>query len=81
MPRPFRPYFLFILCTIITSLGAEPNRYISFPDVEECKSHILEGLAKIGSESTVPFLMTVLKEPHQTFRIIAACAILQCLNN
>jgi HEAT repeat protein len=47
----------------------------------ECKGHILEGLGKIGEESSIPFLITVLKEPHQTLRIIAACAILQCLNH
>lgn len=47
----------------------------------EKKAHILEGLGNISAYSSIPFLISVLKEPHQTLRVIAACALLQCLNN
>lgn len=45
------------------------------------KARILEGLGRIGSMRSVPFLMKVLKEPSQTLRLIAAMALIQCLNH
>lgn len=47
----------------------------------ELKSRILEGLGRIGSMRSVPFLIGALKEPSQTLRIIAAMALIQCLNH
>ena len=45
----------------------------------EIKEKILEGIGHVGKQSSIPFLTDKLQEPYQTLRIIAACAILQCL--
>lgn len=47
----------------------------------ELKSRILEGIGRIGSTRSVPFLLNVLKESSQTLRLIAAMALIQCLNH
>lgn len=47
----------------------------------ELKARILEGIGRIGSMRSVPFLIQVLKEPSQTLRLIGAMAIIQCLNH
>ena len=47
----------------------------------ELKARILEGLGRIGSMNSVPFLLQVLQEPSQTLRLIAAMALIQCLNH
>lgn len=47
----------------------------------EQKARILEGLGRIGSMRSVPFLIQTLKEPSQTLRLIAAMALIQCLNH
>lgn len=47
----------------------------------DLKARILEGLGRIGSTRSVPFLISVLKEPSQTLRLIAAMALIQCLNH
>jgi HEAT repeat protein len=53
-----------------------------YPNSEwELKARILEGLGRIGSTRSVPFLINVLKEPSQTLRLIAAMALIQCLNH
>lgn len=43
------------------------------------KEKILEGLGRVGDATSIPFLTERLKEPHQSLRIIAATALLQCL--
>jgi HEAT repeat protein len=48
---------------------------------KEMKEKILEGLARIGAIRSVPFLISVLKEPSQTLRLIAATALICCLNH
>lgn len=45
----------------------------------ELKGQILEGIGRVGSESSLPFLAERLQEPYQTLRIIAAAALLECL--
>lgn len=45
------------------------------------KERILEGLGRIGSSATIPFLVEKLQEPSQSLRIIAAAALLECLNH
>lgn len=45
----------------------------------ETKEKILEGLGKIGSRHSIPFLLNTLQEPQQILRIIAASSLLQCL--
>jgi HEAT repeat protein len=54
----------------------------SFRDGDkEQKSRILEGLGRIGSMKSVPFLIQVMSDPSQTLRLIAAMALIQCLNH
>lgn len=48
---------------------------------KEMKERVLEGLGRIGSMRSVPFLIEVLKEPSQSLRIISAMALIQCLNH
>ncbi len=45
----------------------------------ETKEKILEGLGKIGADSSIPFLLSKLKEPSQALRIFIASSLLQCL--
>ncbi len=45
----------------------------------EMKEKILEGIGRIGSFSSVPFLLDCLKEPFQLLRVIAASSLLQIL--
>jgi len=45
------------------------------------KESILEGLGSIGASSSIRFLVDKLQEPYQTLRIIAAAALLECLNH
>lgn len=47
----------------------------------ESKAKILEALGRIGSIRSTSFLISVLKEPSQTLRLIAAMALIQCLNH
>jgi HEAT repeat protein len=45
----------------------------------ELKGQILEGIGRVGAESSLSFLAERLQEPHQTLRIISAAALLECL--
>lgn len=45
----------------------------------ELKGQILEGIGRVGSQSSLVFLADKLQEPYQTLRIIAAAALLECL--
>ncbi|MBA3239413.1 MAG: HEAT repeat domain-containing protein [Parachlamydiaceae bacterium] len=45
----------------------------------ETKEKILEGLGKVGSRSSIPFLLDKLQEQQQILRLIAASSLLQCL--
>jgi HEAT repeat protein len=45
------------------------------------KERILEGLGRVGESSSIKFLVAKLNEPSQTLRIIAASALLECLNH
>jgi len=47
----------------------------------EWKGRILEGIGRIGSMRSIPFLINVLREPSQTLRLIGAMAMIQCLNH
>lgn len=47
----------------------------------DAKEKILEGICRVGSRSSLPFLIERLKEPYPSLRIIAAAGILICLNN
>ncbi len=45
----------------------------------EMKERILEGVGRIGSTASIPFLLECMNEPFQSLRIIAASAMLQTL--
>lgn len=45
----------------------------------DLKGQILEGIGRIGSESSISFLAERLQDPFPTLRIIAAAAMLECL--
>jgi HEAT repeat protein len=47
----------------------------------EIKAKILEAIGRIGATRSIPFLMQALQEPSQTLRLIAAIALIQCLNH
>ncbi len=44
------------------------------------KIHILEALGRVGERNMLPFLVTQLKSPSQTLRIVAAACVLMALN-
>lgn len=45
----------------------------------DLKGQILEGIGRVGSASSLPFLADRLQDPFPTLRIIAAAATLECL--
>ena len=45
------------------------------------KEKVLEGMGRIGSAHSMPFLVEKLSEPHQHLRMIAAAGIIQCVNH
>jgi len=48
----------------------------------DVKERILEGLGRVGSDTSIPFLIDKLEtEPFQTLRILAAASLLMCLNH
>jgi HEAT repeat protein len=52
----------------------------AYPKVNwEKKINILEALGFIGNRSSIPFLLSVLEEPFQLSRTVAAASIIQCL--
>jgi HEAT repeat protein len=69
---------------ILALLGGDPSAVkvliAAYPGVDrEMKMHILEALGHIGDASAVPFLVSLLKEPFQGLRVVAASALIQCL--
>lgn len=54
--------------------------YTAYPQVDrEMKERILEGIIKISSPKSIPFLLERLKEPNQSLRVIAATGLILCL--
>lgn len=54
----------------------------AYPQADrDMKDKILEGLLKVGSANSIPFLVERLKEPSQSTRLIAAAGLLICLNH
>jgi HEAT repeat protein len=52
----------------------------AYPQVDrEMKERILEGIVKIASSKSIPFLLDRLQEPHQSLRLMAAAGLIQCL--
>ncbi|NGX55832.1 MAG: hypothetical protein K1060chlam5_00061 [Candidatus Anoxychlamydiales bacterium] len=70
---------------VLALLGKDPsvietlqNAY--FTADHEMKIHILEAIAHISSKESIEFLVKVLEEPFQILRVIAASALIQCIN-
>ncbi|MBF5059021.1 HEAT repeat domain-containing protein [Candidatus Neptunochlamydia vexilliferae] len=52
----------------------------AYPTVDrETKINILGALGYIGDKASIPFLMELLKEPHQVLKVVAASALIQCV--
>lgn len=58
-------------------IGILQNAYLKSD--REMKERILEGIGRIGSASSISFLVEAMHEPFQTLRLIAASSLLQCL--
>ncbi len=51
-----------------------------YPKVDrEIKMHILQAMGHFGDPASIPFLLSVLSEPFQVQRLVAASALIQCL--
>lgn len=48
---------------------------------KEMKEKILEAIGRVGSIDSIPFLLERFKEPFSSIKIIAATAIIECLNH
>lgn len=59
------------------ALGTLEKAY--FEVDREMKEHILEGIAKISSPLSIPFLLDRLQEPNQSLRVMAAAGLVLCL--
>lgn len=74
-----------IQAALILSLWGREEKAIrvlqaSYADADrEMKEKIIEGIGRIGADSSIPFLIERLEESSQTLRILAAAALLQCL--
>lgn len=54
----------------------------AYPEADrELKLKILDAIGRIGSRNSIPFLIETLQEPFPTLRILAASALVQCLNH
>ena len=55
---------------------------IAYSQVDrEMKERILEGIVKISSPKSIPFLLDRLQEPNQSLRVMAAAGLVLCLYN
>lgn len=76
-----------VQAALILSLWGEgeetlPILYAAYPAADrDLKGQILEGIGRIGSSSSLSFLVEKMQEPYQSLRIIAAAALLMCLAN
>ncbi|MBS0620829.1 MAG: HEAT repeat domain-containing protein [Verrucomicrobia bacterium] len=69
---------------ILAIVGSDPAAVSvlqeAYPHLDrEMKVHVLEALAHIGDPRSIPFLLSILKEPFQVLRVVAASALIQCL--
>lgn len=52
----------------------------AYPDVDrEMKINILAAFGHLGKREVLPFLTTVMEEPHEMLRLVAASSVIQCL--
>ncbi len=70
---------------VLSLVGADPSAIHVlmelYPEVDrEMKVHILEAIAHVGDKTAVAFLLERMKEPFQMLRVVAASALVQCLN-
>jgi HEAT repeat protein len=71
---------------VLALLGKDPSVIDILEDAykssdHEMKIHILEAIAHIGSKKSIKFLVNTLEEPFQILRVIAASALIQCINS
>jgi len=71
---------------ILAIWGREENvikhlEYVYENSERPVKEKVLEGMGRIGSTHSLPFLVGKLSEPHQHLRMIAAAGIIQCVNH
>lgn len=70
----------FILSMMGHSEEALPLLIEAYPTLDRAlKLQVLEVIAAVGEEETLPFLVEQLKEPFQTLRVAAASALIRCL--
>lgn len=71
-----------IMTLVGNDLTAAKVLKAAYPHVNrEMKLHILEAIAHVRDPEAIPFLMSVLSEPFQLLRTVAASALIQCLAN
>lgn len=72
----------FVLAMVTKDKEAIDVLQKAYPKVDrELKIKILEALANIGDKESVPFLIDKMQDPYQVIRIIAAGALIICLNH
>jgi len=69
---------------ILAAVGSDSSAiqilFSAYPQVDrEMKMYILEAIAHIGDQRSIPFLVTVLDEPFQVLRVVAASALIKCI--
>jgi HEAT repeat protein len=70
----------FILAVMDHNEAALPVLQSMYPSLDRgMKLQVLEAMAQLGEESSIPFLVDQLKEPFQVLRVAAASALIRCL--
>jgi HEAT repeat protein len=69
-----------ILAMVGSDVAAVKTLQEAYPLVDrEMKMYIIEALGHIGDASSIPFLLTILEDPFQVLRVVAASALIQCI--
>ena len=72
----------FILAIFTQDMRALAILQEKYPVLDrEMKMHVLEAIGHVGDSSCIPFLLQILKEPYLMLRVMAASALIQCLNH
>ena len=69
---------------VLALSGGEPKAVNILQDAyklvdREMKVNILGALGYIGDKSSIPFLISLLEEPYQVLKVVAASALIQCV--
>lgn len=69
-----------ILAMVGSDVAAVKTLQEAYPHVDrDMKMYILEALGHIGDQSSIPFLLSVMEDPFQVLRVVAASALIQCI--